>query len=109
MEASDVGNLLDCVRRCIRIRSNYVCAISDGGLTMQGDHIPVRIEFATYATTYGAGPYHPAITTRYSVAYWPNITFGNEDEAYAYASKALSDAYQAAANVANQWNIVRAR
>lgn len=65
----------------------------------------VRIELRTQATTYGTGPYHPAIRTGKDVMYWPNITFATEDEAYAWAAKSLYHAYDAADQVAREWNI----
>jgi hypothetical protein len=68
----------------------------------------IRIEFATYATSYGTGPFHPAIRTGSDVMYWPNIIKATEDEAYDFAAKALKDAYDAAASVAREWNIYSA-
>jgi hypothetical protein len=65
----------------------------------------IRIEFATHATSYGTGPFHPAIRAGSDVKYWPNVTFHSEDEAYDFAAKALKDAYDAAASVAREWNI----
>ena len=65
----------------------------------------IRIELASHATSYGQGPFHPAIQAYKTVHYWPNVTFHTEDEAYAFAAKALKDAYDAAAAVAQEWNI----
>jgi len=65
----------------------------------------VRIEFKTYATSIGNGPFHPAIRTGSDVMYWPNITCMTETEAYDHAAKALKDAYDAANSVAVRWNV----
>jgi len=67
----------------------------------------VRIEFGTVASSYGSGPFHPALRTGSDCTYWPNITFDSEDEATDFAAKALKDAYDAAASVAKEWNIYR--
>lgn len=57
------------------------------------------------ATSYGTGPFHPAIRNGKDVWYWPNITFASEDEAYHRAVLSLADALQPAfANIAG-WNI----
>lgn len=64
-----------------------------------------RIELATYATSYGLGPFHPAIRTRLTIQYWPNVSMATEDEAYEYAARALKDAYDAGNAVAQQWNV----
>jgi hypothetical protein len=61
-----------------------------------------------YATTYGSGPFHPAIANDGEVYYWPNITYPTEDEAFTRADKALADAIAAADAVVNGWNIWRA-
>ncbi len=66
----------------------------------------VRIEFATQASSYGLGPFHPALRTAGTmVMYWPNITFDNEDQAFDYAALALKRAWDAANAVAREWNI----
>lgn len=65
----------------------------------------VRIEFATHATSIGTGPFSPALRTGNDVMYWPNVSFDNEDQAYEFAAKALKSAYDAAAAVAQEWNI----
>lgn len=66
------------------------------------------VEFATVATSYGTGPFHPAIRNGKRVLYWPNITKATEDEAYEFAAKALEDAYGAACEVADNWNVYQA-
>ena len=68
----------------------------------------VRIEFATVASSYGAGPFHPALRTGKDCMYWPTITFHTEDEACGFAAKALEEAYDAATAVAEQWNVCEA-
>jgi hypothetical protein len=65
----------------------------------------VRIEFTTQASSYGTGPYHPALRTGKATMYWPNITYHTEDEAYDFAAQALKRAWDAAAAVAQEWNI----
>jgi len=65
----------------------------------------IRIEFRTIASSYGAGPFHPALRTDKDCMYWPNVTFHTEDEAYDFAAKALFHAYDAADQVAREWNI----
>ncbi len=65
----------------------------------------IRIEFRTIASSYGLGPYHPAIRCGTDCKYWPNVTFLTEDQAFDFAAKALKDAYDAAAAVAREWNI----
>ena len=65
----------------------------------------IRIEFRTIASSYGLGPYHPAIRRGVNCKYWPNVTFPTEDQAFDFAAKALKDAYDAAASVAREWYI----
>lgn len=73
---------------------------------MNGDStITQRIEFRTFATTHGTGPFHPAIRDLGRVMYWPNISFDNEDEAYHWAERALRPLREEANRVALQWNI----
>lgn len=64
-----------------------------------------RIELLTFATSYGTGPYHPALQTCSRVMYWPNITFENEDAAVSYAQNALDGATQGVEEYADVWNI----
>lgn len=64
-----------------------------------------RISFTTFATSYGSGPFHPAIQTGKEILYWPNRTFETEELAYEAAALALNDAYDAANGVARMWNI----
>ena len=59
------------------------------------------------ATTYGLGPFHPAIRNGKTVWYWPNITMENEDDAYRHALISLSDACEGFLNVFQQWNIYK--
>lgn len=56
-------------------------------------------------TSYGIGPFHPAIRNGNRLWYWPNITFPTEDEAYRRAMICLSDAIQPASAVIDRWNI----
>lgn len=67
----------------------------------------IRIEFHTVASSYGPTNrmFHPALRTGKDCMYWPDVTFPNEDEAYSFAARALKDAWDAAAAVAQQWNI----
>lgn len=73
---------------------------------MNGDStITQRIEFRTFATTHGSGPFHPAIRDLSRVMYWPNITFDNEDEAHAWAEQALKPLREYVNRQALDWNI----
>ena len=63
------------------------------------------IEFNTYPTSHGVGPFHPALRTGQQLMYWPNVTFDNEDDAFSFATKAFKDMYDAAVAVAQQWNV----
>jgi hypothetical protein len=68
----------------------------------------MEIGFRSYATTYGTGPFHPAIRDGRDVWYWPNRTFMLEDDAYEAASLAIKDAWDAAQAVAKEWNVIKA-
>lgn len=67
-----------------------------------------KIGLSIVATTYGLGPYHPAIrdliTNR--VWYWPGISKNSEDAAIKLAILAIKVAKDAAEAVANEWEIV---
>lgn len=65
----------------------------------------MRIVLETVATTYGSGPFYPAIRTGSQFWYWPNITKASVSEAMEFAAKALADAQDAANAIASQWNI----
>ena len=58
-------------------------------------------------TTYGLGPFHPAIRNGYDVWYWPNITFATEDEALHRATLSLADALQPMVDIVASWNIYK--
>lgn len=60
-----------------------------------------------FATSYGTGPFHPAIRNGTQVYYWPNITFATEDEAYGRAILSLSDALQPAIDNVKAWNVYK--
>ncbi len=62
---------------------------------------------AIYATTYGTGPFHPAIRNGREVYYWPNVTFRDENAAYAKACETLADAQEAFNAVVRGWNIYK--
>ena len=67
----------------------------------------MEIDWTTGAipTSHGTGPFHPAIRNGNQVLYWPNITFGSEDEAYNFAVRSLADALQPTADIIKDWNI----
>lgn len=60
------------------------------------------------ATTYGHGPFHPAIRNGRIVWYWPNITFPKEDEAHEWAKLALAEALQTTIQNVARWNVYKA-
>jgi hypothetical protein len=66
-----------------------------------------RIALAMVATSYGLGPFHPAIKSHATgqIWYWPNITKTTEDEAAEWAKQTLQDAEDAAERIAQTWNI----
>lgn len=73
--------------------------VANGGRAM-------KIELAAYATSFGKGPFYPAIGHPNGfVYYWPNRTFKTQEQACEAAALALKDAYDAANAVAAQWNI----
>jgi len=57
-------------------------------------------------TSYGTGPFHPAVRNGRRLYYWPNITFATEDEAYGRAALSLSDAVQSTADHVKGWNMI---
>jgi hypothetical protein len=57
-------------------------------------------------TSYGPGPFHPAIRNGSRVWYWPNVTFATEDEAYWRALLSLADALQSTIEHVKTWNVV---
>jgi hypothetical protein len=66
------------------------------------------ILFRIRPTTYGSGPYHPAILQpdgRRSVWYWSNITLETRGEAYDWAARAIFDAEAEAQLIVNRWNL----
>jgi len=65
------------------------------------------IELAAFATSYGSGPFHPAIRQGRGLFYWPNRTFETEDEAQMTAQLALDDAYNAANALVVHWNLLQ--
>jgi hypothetical protein len=60
-----------------------------------------------FATSYGLGPFHPAIRNGKRVYYWPNITFASEDQAYERACLTLADALQPTADIVRDWNVYK--
>lgn len=67
----------------------------------------MELFFRQYATTYGTGPFHPAIQSDSGVWYWPNITKATEQEAYEHAALALKEAYNAANAISQCWNVYK--
>lgn len=72
----------------------------------------MQLDLACHATSYGSGPFHPAIAkniglNRFDIYYWPNITFQTEQEAYDRASESLRDVYAAANDVCKDWNVYK--
>jgi len=59
-------------------------------------------------TTYGLGPFHPAISTNAGVWYWPNITYPTEEEAYLRAAEIVDDAIAQLQATVHGWNIAKA-
>lgn len=60
-----------------------------------------------WPTSYGLGPFHPAIRNGRTTWYWPNITFATEMEAYSRACCSLADALQPAINNIKEWNVYK--
>lgn len=56
-------------------------------------------------TSYGSGPFHPAIRNGRNLWYWPNITFPDEDSAYQRAVEALASVLHSAGQEMAGWNM----
>lgn len=63
----------------------------------------------THATAVknGGEKYHPALTNREEIYYWPNRTYNTRDEAIEAAKLTLGDALERAQHVCNTWNITK--
>lgn len=57
------------------------------------------------ATSYGSGPFYPAIRNGRHIWYWPNITMLTKDEAQQRARYYLADALKSAIERIAEWNI----
>ncbi len=60
-----------------------------------------------FPTSYGTGPFYPAIRNGKQVYYWPNITFETENEACQRALVSLADALQPAIDHVKGWNVYK--
>jgi hypothetical protein len=56
-------------------------------------------------TTYGTGPFHPAVRFGKVLHYWPNITQETEAAAYEWAQNAVDNALTTAQQHTDSWNI----
>lgn len=65
----------------------------------------ISINAGVIPTTYGTGPFHPAMRVGAVVTYWPNVTYPTEDEAYAWAKTALEQVMFVPLRDMNAWNI----
>lgn len=61
---------------------------------------------ATAVKANGSGKWHPAITNREEIYYWPNRTYNTQEDALNAAKATLGDALSMAQSVCNSWNIV---
>lgn len=62
----------------------------------------------THATVVKNGSkYHPALTNREEIQYFPNRTFNTHEDALLAAKLALGDALERAQHVCDTWNIVQ--
>lgn len=57
-------------------------------------------------TSYGIGPYYPAIRDSVGKVYvWWSVIKASEDEALDYAARAVNDCYEYAREVWKNWNV----
>ena len=68
----------------------------------------MQIEWAkgVWATSYGLGPFHPAIRNGQDLYYWPNITHETEDLARQWAKEVLDSCVLEANYRTEDWNVV---
>jgi hypothetical protein len=67
----------------------------------------INFNDGVFATSFGTGPFHPAIRNGKQLYYWPNITFATESEAHDRACLSLADALQPTIDVVRCWNVYK--
>lgn len=64
----------------------------------------IDLSRGVWPTSFGTGPYHPAIAQGMSVWHWPD-TFATEQDAYAAACERFGKMQDAAQAVARDWSM----
>jgi len=68
----------------------------------------IDIAYGVTPTTFGKGPFHPAVATSTGLWYWPNITYPTEEAAFKRALEIVDGAFAPAQEIVNGWNVAKA-